>query len=61
MTTKIQLTEAQILVMRRTEAEAGQPIDQEREPLPPGDPVTWGAIIANTCLAGASYTPPRGV
>ena len=26
-----------------------------RAPLPPGDPISWGAIIAGTCLEGVPY------
>ena len=29
--------------------------DLEREPLPPGHPVTWGTITAGTCLDGLAY------
>lgn len=29
--------------------------DPERDPLPPGHPETWGAIIKGTCLAGTAY------
>lgn len=32
-----------------------EPVDEERDPLPPGHPETWGAIIAGTCLAGSPY------
>lgn len=33
-------------------------VDDTREPLPPGHAATWGAIIADTSLAGASYPYP---
>ena len=29
--------------------------DLNRTPLPPGDPISWGAIIAGTCLEGVPY------
>jgi hypothetical protein len=29
--------------------------DSNRKPLPPGDPISWGAIITGTCLEGAPY------
>ena len=29
--------------------------DLGRKPLPPGDPTSWGAIIAGTCLEGVPY------
>jgi len=29
--------------------------DLTRAPLPPGDPISWGAIIAGTCLEGVPY------
>ncbi len=29
-----------------------------REPLPPGDPASWGALIAGTLLDGAAYPYP---
>lgn len=32
--------------------------DSGRPPLPPGDPVSWGAITAGTVLAGAAYPRP---
>jgi hypothetical protein len=35
------------------EAEAAGDID--RAPFPPGHPTTWGAITADTCLAGSAY------
>jgi hypothetical protein len=32
--------------------------DPERPPLPPGHYLTWGAIVANTCLADVPYPLP---
>ena len=29
--------------------------DLNRKPLPPGDPISWGAIITGTCLEGVPY------
>ena len=29
--------------------------DLNRAPLSPGDPISWGAIIAGTCLEGVPY------
>jgi hypothetical protein len=29
--------------------------DLNRAPLPSGDPISWGAIIAGTCLEGVPY------
>jgi hypothetical protein len=29
--------------------------DVTRAPLPPGDPISWGAIVAGTCLEGVPY------
>lgn len=39
-----------------TEAEPEQAA--EREPLPAGHPVSWGALIAGTLLAGTPYPLP---
>lgn len=30
--------------------------DRRRGPMPSGHPVSWGAITAGTCLAGAAYS-----
>lgn len=30
-------------------------VDPNRPSLPPGHPDTWGAMIANSCLAGMAY------
>jgi len=38
---------------QRPEAE-----DPDRPPLSPGHPLTWGAINADTCLAGTPYPLP---
>jgi len=35
-----------------------EPEDSEREPLPPGDPHSWGAINAGTILEGEPYPFP---
>lgn len=35
-----------------------EPEDPERPPLPPGHAVSWGAIVAGTCLEGAPYPLP---
>lgn len=35
-----------------------EPLDSGREPLPPGHPVTWGAITAGTSLASQPYPWP---
>jgi hypothetical protein len=32
--------------------------DPDRPALPPGHPLSWGAIIAGSCIAGNAYTPP---
>ena len=32
-----------------------------REPLPAGDPLTWGLITEGTCIEGNRYTPPAPV
>lgn len=32
--------------------------DPERPPLPPGHPITWGAITTHTLIAGAPYPLP---
>ena len=34
------------------------PEDPDRPPLPPGHPVSWGAIVAGTCLADTPYPLP---
>jgi hypothetical protein len=39
-------------------ARATRAVDTGREPLPPGHPATWGALIAGTLLAGAAYPYP---
>jgi hypothetical protein len=33
-------------------------VDIDRDPLPPGHPCSWGALIAGTCLEGAAYSHP---
>lgn len=30
----------------------------DRPPLPPGHPLSWGLLVADTILAGSAYTPP---
>lgn len=35
-----------------------EPEDPERSAFPPGHRVTWGAIVAGTCLAGSAYPLP---
>ena len=34
---------------------------ETRDPLPAGDPLTWGLITQGTCLQGNPYTPPQPV
>lgn len=36
---------------------ADEPADDRRASYPPGHPVTWGALIAGTCLDGVEYLP----
>lgn len=33
-------------------------IDPDREPLPAGHVLTWGAMIAGSCIDGATYPVP---
>jgi hypothetical protein len=33
-------------------------IDLDREPLPAGHPLTWGVMVAGSCLDGAPYPAP---
>lgn len=33
---------------------------RDPEPLPPGHPLTWGAITAGSCLDGIAYPQPSG-
>lgn len=33
--------------------------DHQRDPLPPGHPISWGLLIAGTSLEGNPYTPPQ--
>ena len=47
----------------RAEQAALEPVggledEAERDALPAGHPVTWGAITAPTCMAGAAYPFP---
>ena len=46
--------------VRRYRRGVPPPAKNEREPLPAGHPLTWGAITAGTVLAGAPYrySPP---
>jgi hypothetical protein len=37
---------------------ASSACDDNREPLPPGHPLSWGPITAGTCLAQAPYLLP---
>lgn len=36
----------------------GRPGPDDRPPLPPGHPETWGLITAGTCTAGTPYPFP---
>ena len=36
----------------------GRPANNDRGPLPPGHPLSWGAINAGTVLDGAGYPFP---
>lgn len=40
------------------EDEPGVASADEREPLPPGHPVSWGALTAGTLLEGVPYPLP---
>ena len=33
--------------------------DDNRMPLPPGDPISWGAITKDTSLEGIGFIPPE--
>lgn len=35
----------------------GNRVGDDRMPLPPGSPETWGVIVAGTCLEGVEYGP----
>jgi len=37
---------------------AAPPPDPGRDPLPPGDPASWGALTDRTLLAGAAFVEP---
>lgn len=36
-------------------------LPDNRDPLPAGDPISWGLITRGTSLEGSQYTPPQPV
>lgn len=48
-----------VKVAREKHEKQDRYLDRDEYPLPAGHPVTWGAIVAGTCLEGKPY-PIKG-